>query len=62
MFISPDDLNKVFRECNTKIVVTIDELVPKVNEARTGLDHIKVRPFFIFILVIFNQIALFTTY
>lgn len=40
-----DDLNKVFRECNTQIVVTIDELVPKVNEARTGLDHIKVVTF-----------------
>ena len=37
-----DDLNKVFKDCNTKFVVTIPDLVPKVKEARAGLRDIKV--------------------
>ncbi|XP_052793535.1 uncharacterized protein LOC128227237 [Mya arenaria] len=37
-----DDLAKVLRDCNTKFLFTVSALLPKVQEATQGLEHIKV--------------------
>ena len=38
-----DDLHKVFKDCNTKVVITVPGLVSNVMEAKTGLQDIKVK-------------------
>ena len=42
MFIPSDDLHKMFKDCNTKLVITIPELSPKVKKAISGLQDIRV--------------------
>ena len=42
VFLSSDDLKKVLTDCNTKFIVTIPALVPKVTEATRGLKTTKV--------------------
>ena len=37
-----DDLHKVFKDANTKYVVTVPALVPNVMAAKQGLPDIKV--------------------
>ena len=38
----PGDLNKVFKDCNAKYVITTPDLVPKITEAKRDLGTIKV--------------------
>ena len=41
-FFIVDDLHKVFKDANTKYVVTVPALVPNVMAAKQGLRDIKV--------------------
>ena len=38
-----DDLHKVMKDCTTKFIVTIPDLVPTVKAAKQGLSGIKAR-------------------
>ena len=38
----PGDLNKVFKDCNAKYVITTPDLVPKIANAKRDMEGIKV--------------------